>query len=215
MMPSMTCSGLLPNGFRSTEAIMFEMRCFSKTAPIEKPAMKRSTVGSKNWAHISLAACGGLYGTNWARMHSESSAAQGTVGGGGRRAPHATDRRGTRSDVTYSGIASVAQRAETKTTIARHFFAAGTSTPSIFNSPGALMIRRNSTTATATGTTLKPDKGAAVGTGEASRFFSSLAFPASVSLSPSSSSTSSPDPASPRCVITAISPRSKGSVAPG
>ena len=27
---------------------MLEMRCFSRTAPIEKPAMKSSTVGSKN-----------------------------------------------------------------------------------------------------------------------------------------------------------------------
>ena len=76
LMPSMTCSGLFPNGFRSTEAIMLEMRCFSRTAPIENPAMNRSTVGSKNCAHISFAACGGLYGTNWARMHAASSAAQ-------------------------------------------------------------------------------------------------------------------------------------------
>jgi len=48
IMPSMTFSGLFPNGRRSTEAIMLEMRCFSRTAPIEKPAMKSSTVGSKN-----------------------------------------------------------------------------------------------------------------------------------------------------------------------
>ena len=48
MMPRRTFSGLLPNGRSRTLAIICEMRCFSRTAPMLKPARKRRTVGSKN-----------------------------------------------------------------------------------------------------------------------------------------------------------------------
>ena len=56
MMPSRTFSGLFPNGRSSKLAIICEIRCFSSAAPMLNPARNSSTVGSKNWPQISLAA---------------------------------------------------------------------------------------------------------------------------------------------------------------
>jgi len=48
MMPSSTFSGLLPKGVSSTLAIMLLSFCFSKTEPMEKPAMNSSTCTARS-----------------------------------------------------------------------------------------------------------------------------------------------------------------------
>ena len=48
MMPSSTFSGLLPKGVSSTLAIMLLSLCFSKTEPMEKPAMNSSTCTARS-----------------------------------------------------------------------------------------------------------------------------------------------------------------------
>jgi hypothetical protein len=98
MIPSSTFSGRLPKGLRRRLAIMLLSLNFSSTAPMEKPAMKSRTVGSKNWPQISLAASGDASGTNRACLHCTSVAAHSADAG--RRACVATVRIGMSSDVT-------------------------------------------------------------------------------------------------------------------